>query len=187
MLLGLASVSVLGGVLHEQIARGLESDHVEASEYDALALTARAQSQWDNSTSTSVDELDQAAFDIMSRILSPPPGPDPTRYVVMTRSAGNESDIVLAERSSGALDISAVSDQLQAAVAANPIGENTALGHYTNFVNLLDLCALTMPVGPPLPDHPPVSLTLIAPAWADRTLAALAGRLADGGASATVV
>ena len=37
----------------------------------------------------------------MSRILAAP-GPEPSRYVVMNRSAGNESDIVLAElRSAG--------------------------------------------------------------------------------------
>ena len=130
MLLGLVSVSLLGGVLHQQIAKGLEQDRVEASEYEALALTERAQSQWDNSTSTSVDDLDQAAADIMSRILAAPE-PEPSRYVVMNRSAGNESEIVLAERSSGALDIDAVSDELQAAVAAFPDRQQTQMGEVT--------------------------------------------------------
>ena len=130
MLLGLVSVSLLGGVLHQQIANGLERDRVEASQFEALALIERAQSQWDNSTSTSVDELDQAAADIMSRILAAPGSP-PSRYVVMNRSAGNQSDIVLAERSSGALDIDAVSDELQAAVAASPDRQQTQLGEVT--------------------------------------------------------
>ena len=35
-----------------------------------------------------------------------------------------------------------------AEVAADPIGVNSMLGTYTNFVNLLDLAALTVPVGP---------------------------------------
>ena len=56
MLLGLFVVSLLGGVLHEQIANSLESDRVAASESEALALTGQAQTYWDNSTSTSVDE-----------------------------------------------------------------------------------------------------------------------------------
>ena len=119
MLLGLATISVLGGVLHEQIADGLESDRSAASQYEALALTDQAQTYWDNSTSTSVDELNQAANDIMVRILTDP-RPEPNRYVVMSRSAGNESDVVLAELTSGDLDLSAVSPQLQAAVAASP-------------------------------------------------------------------
>ena len=82
MILGLATISVLGGVLHEQIADGLESDRVTASESEALALTEQAQTYWDNSTSTSVDELNQAANDIMVRILSDPRS-EPNRYVVI--------------------------------------------------------------------------------------------------------
>jgi two-component system, OmpR family, sensor histidine kinase MtrB len=130
MLLGLATISVLGGALHEQIAGGLESDRVAASEYEALALTDQAQTYWDNSTSTSVDELNQAANDIMVRILTDP-RPEPNRYVVMSRSAGNESDVVLAELTSGALDLSAVSPQLQAAVAASPTRQQTQMSEVT--------------------------------------------------------
>ena len=56
------------------------------------------------------------------------------------------------------------------------------LGTYTNFVNLLDLCALTVPVPPALgvapdPLGPPTSLTLVAPAWADALLVNLAATL----------
>jgi allophanate hydrolase len=64
-----------------------------------------------------------------------------------------------------------------AEVAADPVGANAALGRYTTFVNLLDLCALTVPVGGPVGDHPPVSLTLVAPAWADDALVAVASSL----------
>jgi two-component system, OmpR family, sensor histidine kinase MtrB len=119
MLLGLFVVSILGGVLHQQIASGLENDRVATAEYESLNLTTQAQNRWDNSTSTSVDDLDQAARDIMARILTEP-GPEPSRYVVMSRSANNDSDIVLATLTSGALDVTAVSPELQAAVAASP-------------------------------------------------------------------
>ncbi|MCU1487478.1 MAG: amidase [Actinomycetia bacterium] len=61
-----------------------------------------------------------------------------------------------------------------AEVLADPIGANSALGTYTNFVNLLDLCALTIPVGPPTPEAPPPSVTLIAPAWSDQLLVEVA-------------
>ncbi|CAN5801648.1 hypothetical protein BH10ACT1_BH10ACT1_11400 [soil metagenome] len=70
-----------------------------------------------------------------------------------------------------------------AEVAADPIGVNSMLGTYTNFVNLLDLAAVTFPVVPPgwaatSADGPPPSLTLVGPAWSDAPLAALAARLA---------
>ncbi len=55
---------------------------------------------------------------------------------------------------------------------ADPIGPNSRLGTYTNFVNLLDLAALALP-GPFRPDGLPAGLTLIAPAGADHALAEL--------------
>ena len=69
-----------------------------------------------------------------------------------------------------------------AEVLAAPIERNTMLGRYTNFVNLLDLCALTMPVPTPfdLPDAPPMSITLIAPAWCDALLVSVAERAQRG-------
>ena len=130
MLLGLFVVSLLGGVLHEQIAGGLENDRVNTAEYESLNLTSQAQNRWDNSTSTSVDDLDQAAQEIMSRILAEP-GPQPSRYVVMNRSEGNDSDIVLANLTSGALDIESVSPELRAAVAASPDRQQTQMTEVT--------------------------------------------------------
>ncbi|WP_392544898.1 MtrAB system histidine kinase MtrB [Oryzobacter telluris] len=130
MLLGLVVISVLGGVLHQQIASGLESDRVASAENEALALTGQAQTYWDNSTSTSVDELNQAANDIMTKILSAP-GQTPSRYVVMTRSQRNESEIVLVELTSGALNLSAVSDELQRAVAASPTRQQVQMSEVT--------------------------------------------------------
>lgn len=64
-----------------------------------------------------------------------------------------------------------------AEVLADPIGVNTMLGTYTNFVNLLDLCALTVPVGEPAQSGPPSSVTLIAPRGADGRLLSAANQL----------
>ena len=64
----------------------------------------------------------------------------------------------------------------RAALEADPIGPNSALGTYTNFVNLLDLCALAVP-GPFRSDGFPSGVTLIAPAGQDARLAALGARL----------
>jgi allophanate hydrolase len=69
-------------------------------------------------------------------------------------------------------------------VRAEPVRENAMLGTYTNFVNLLDLCALTIPVPAAAaaaedpPAGPPPSVTLIAPAGADAQLVAVARALA---------
>ncbi|MFQ6172834.1 MtrAB system histidine kinase MtrB [Oryzobacter sp. R7] len=130
MALGLVVVSLLGGVLHEQIANGLERDRIESAEYEALALTGQAQTTWRNSASTSVDALNQAANDIMQRILAAPEE-DPSRYVVMTRSQNNDSDIVLVELRSGALDLSAVSEDLQRAVSASPDRQQVQMSEVT--------------------------------------------------------
>ncbi len=63
-------------------------------------------------------------------------------------------------------------------VRAEPIAVNSMLGTYTNFVNLLDLAAITFPVtGGPDPDRPPASISLIGPAWTDDTLVSLAGSI----------
>ncbi len=60
-------------------------------------------------------------------------------------------------------------------VAADPIGVNAALGRYTNFVNLLDLCAVAVPAGQRC-DRLPFGVQLIGPAFADRPLLDLAAR-----------
>lgn len=59
-----------------------------------------------------------------------------------------------------------------AALAADPIGPNSRLGTYTNFVNFLDMCGIAVPTGP-LPGRPPMSVTLLAPAGQDALVAAL--------------
>jgi len=58
-------------------------------------------------------------------------------------------------------------------VLADPIGTNSRLGTYTNFVNLLDLCGIAVPAGT-RDDGRPMSVTLLAPAGADGRIAALA-------------
>jgi allophanate hydrolase len=59
---------------------------------------------------------------------------------------------------------------------ADPIELNTRLGYYTNFVNLLDLCAVAVPAGMQ-PDGLAFGVTLLAPAWHDDTLSLLADAL----------
>ncbi len=63
-----------------------------------------------------------------------------------------------------------------AELEADPIGPNSALGTYTNFVNLLDLCALAVP-GPFRDDGFPSGTTLIAPAGRDGLLASVGAGL----------
>ncbi|GLS18485.1 hypothetical protein GCM10007874_15020 [Labrys miyagiensis] len=63
-----------------------------------------------------------------------------------------------------------------AAMQADPITLNSNLGRYTNFVNLLDCCAIAVPAGF-RQDGLPAGVTLIAPAFADDAILALAGRL----------
>ena len=59
---------------------------------------------------------------------------------------------------------------------ADPIRLNSTLGRYTNFVNLMDLAAVAVPAGF-TPERLPFGVTLIAPAWSDGDLLAIAGRV----------
>lgn len=54
-------------------------------------------------------------------------------------------------------------------VDADPIGTNSRLGTYTNFANLADLSALSLP-GVFREDGLPAGITLLAPAFSDRAL-----------------
>ena len=62
-------------------------------------------------------------------------------------------------------------------VLADPIATNTALGHYTHFGNLLDLCAAVVPAGL-TSDGRPAALMVLGPALADDRVLAMAARLA---------
>ena len=69
-----------------------------------------------------------------------------------------------------------------AEIADEPIVRNALLGTYTNFVNLLDLCAVAVPGGA-REDGLPFGVQLIAPAGADRVAADARGALAGRGHS----
>lgn len=62
-----------------------------------------------------------------------------------------------------------------AAVQADPIVRNRELGYYTNFVNLLDMAAISVPASI-RPDGLPFGITLIGPAGSELRLADLAQR-----------
>ena len=72
-----------------------------------------------------------------------------------------------------------------AEIAADPIGRNLDLGRYTQFANLLDLAAVTVPNGFTA-DGRPASLTLFGPAFSDDTLALLAASLERPGDLMTI-
>jgi len=63
-----------------------------------------------------------------------------------------------------------------AEIEAEPIALNSRLGTYTNFVNLMDLAAVAVPAGFTSAGLP-FGVSLIAPAWSDPDLLALAGRM----------
>lgn len=58
---------------------------------------------------------------------------------------------------------------------AEPIRLNSNLGRYTNFVNLLDMCAVAVPAGC-RPDGMPFGVSFIGPAWSEETQVDLAAR-----------
>ena len=67
------------------------------------------------------------------------------------------------------------------AVRQDPIRLNANLGYYTNFVNLMDLCAVAIPADSRT-NGLPFGVSLIAPAFADPAILALAKRaMGEGG------
>ena len=89
-------------------------------------------------------------------------------FARITRDLWKEIDVLLVP---SIPDVCTIDD-----VARDPIGANSRLGTYTNFVNLLDLAAIAVP-GPWRSDGRPAGVTLIAPAGRDALLAALAEQL----------
>ncbi len=59
------------------------------------------------------------------------------------------------------------------AVLGNPVALNSQLGYYTNFVNLMNMCAIAIPTDRRA-DGLPAGITLIGPAGADQRLAEIA-------------
>ncbi|MEO6586047.1 MAG: MtrAB system histidine kinase MtrB [Knoellia sp.] len=119
VLLGILVVSLLGSYLYSEIAAGLQEDRIQTSEYESRALTTQAQDRWDNTTATTAQELNQVAKDIMTSTLTPP-GPDPSRFVVMLRGVSNTEPTQLNALESGGLGLSAVTRDIREKVAADP-------------------------------------------------------------------
>ncbi len=67
-------------------------------------------------------------------------------------------------------------------VLSDPIATNTALGHYTHFGNLLDLCAAVVPAGL-TSDGRPAALMVLGPALADDRVLGAAAALAEAPAA----
>lgn len=59
-------------------------------------------------------------------------------------------------------------------VNADPIKLNSNIGHYTNFMNLLDYAAIALPAGIQ-ESGLPFGITLFGPAWSDRKLLSMGG------------
>jgi allophanate hydrolase len=65
-------------------------------------------------------------------------------------------------------------------VERDPARTSTDLGYYTNFVNLLDLAAISVPNGY-RPDRLPTGIMFVGPTFSDASLLALAEMFASGG------
>lgn len=72
------------------------------------------------------------------------------------------------------------------AVAEDPHGVNAQLGHYTRFVNLMDLCAIAIPAGR-WSGGVPFSLQLVAPAMQDAFVCDVAERFERSGWGAETI
>ena len=124
-------------------------------------------------------ERDPAAlFDVTGRIIGPATGlraVDAFKAQYRLAALKRQADALLVGLDA-VLTPTAPSLYTIAQVAADPIGLNSRLGTYTNFMNLLDLAAVAVPAGFRA-EGLPFGVTLFGPAFSDGRLAALTGRL----------
>ncbi len=127
----------------------------------------------------------ERSVDLADLIAAEPEGLDPTvAAIVLSGRALKATDVFQAQHRLAQLQRAAASiwqrvDALllpttvlhptHADVQLQPVEANSRLGRLTNFVNLMDLCALALP-GPTRPDGLPFGVTLHAPAHNDRRL-----------------
>ncbi len=89
----------------------------------------------------------------------------------MSEAAWTQADVIMTPTAGTLYEIGQV--------IADPLGPNSNLGYYTNFVNLLDLAAVAVPGGF-RKDGLPFGITLIGPPSTDRALLQLASSLHFG-------
>jgi allophanate hydrolase len=127
----------------------------------------------------------ERSTDLAAHIAAEPDGLDPTvASIVLSGSSLTATDVFDAAHRLQRLKLTAapIWEQLDALlmpttalhpthaeVDEQPVATNTSLGRYTNFVNLMDLCAVALP-GPERSDGLPFGVTLHAPAGHDRRL-----------------
>jgi allophanate hydrolase len=102
-------------------------------------------------------------------------------YLTEYRLAEMRRSFVDACRDLDAVVLPAIARTVRLAeVDAEPVAANTGLGTFTTFTNLLDACAVVVPLGVDgRPDHRRGrAVQLVAPAWGDRVIATLGSRLA---------
>ncbi|WP_454789215.1 allophanate hydrolase [Mycolicibacterium lutetiense] len=69
-------------------------------------------------------------------------------------------------------------------VAADPVAVNSRMGRFTNFCNLFDMCAISVPAGT-VSDGAQFGITLLAPGFHDGVIADLAARFLDAPSAGT--
>lgn len=172
-LLGVVMVTVLGTYLFQQIGNGLERDRIDASTSEAQRLVAEVQGQWDASTATTVDELNNVAGDLIRAYVAPS-GSDPVRYAAMTRAPGNTSSVVLADFESGPVGLGEVSEELRTALSADPSTQQVQIVEVT--LEGEDVPAVTIGSVIEIPNAGPYQLFLIYPMMQEQATMGLIGR-----------
>lgn len=126
LLLGLATVSIISVSMYRSIADGLVDDRVRISQAEARQLAAEAQQLFDETDRTgNLSELEALTTNVVKLNLAPPRG-DTSRYVILTRSVGNDQPIQLGTVVSGdGVGLDQIPEALRQAVAADAQRQQT--------------------------------------------------------------
>ena len=184
ILLGLLVIGMIGTYLFSAIAGGLEDDRVARAQQQALSLTASAQVSVDASAPREGEAQRQQAFDLVNSLA--PPGNDQSLSVVFTSAENNTSTTVLPTVSSGNAGLSAVSDSLRAAVAADPTRQQTQLTEVV--LDGADVPAVIVGSQIEVPAAGPYDLYFITPMYQEQaTLRIISNSLLIGGLALTLL
>jgi two-component system, OmpR family, sensor histidine kinase MtrB len=116
--LGTVVVLALGQFVLTDVANGLVEQKRRTAFIDAQAQVARAQESFDQAPAQNAEAEQQLVDDLLPRLEGS--GAERLREVVLLRAAGNERALTLREPFSDGLLPSTITDELRAAVAAEP-------------------------------------------------------------------
>lgn len=123
-LLCILVIGLLGTYLFRAVGDGLVEDRTRGAQAEARSLTVTAQATFDSAVLTTPDDIKNAAGILVERTLAPP-STEVQRYVVISKSLGNDQPTLLGTIRSAGLAPDVITQAMREDVAADPTHQHT--------------------------------------------------------------